>query len=63
MKLTGITVEEKAVVTVVATCGRAELAKSVTNGRKHWLFSGAFSSVATLRPLWCGCPGFPKVSK
>lgn len=54
-KLTGITVEEEAVVTVVLRV--AELS------RKHWFFSGAFSSGAAIRPLWCGCPGFPKYLK
>lgn len=27
------------------------------------VFSGAFSSGAAIRPLWCGCPGFPKYLK
>lgn len=58
MKLTGITVEEKAVVTVVL-----RVAESVMCSRKHWFFSGAFSSGAAVRPLWCGCPAFPKYLK
>lgn len=43
-----------------ATCGGAE---SVMCSRKHWFFSGAFSSGAAIRPLWCGCPGFSKYLK
>lgn len=63
MKLTGITVEEKAVVMVGATCGRAEHAESLM-----WVGSTGFSLVlfssrAALRPLWCGCPGLSIISE
>lgn len=50
--------EEKAVVMMVLRV--AELNPLCAVGRKHWFFSGAFSSGAAIRPLWCGCPGFSK---
>lgn len=53
-----ITVEEKAVVMAGGYyVGQAEHAESGRWGRKHWLFSGVYSSGATLRLLRRGCPG------